>query len=183
MYTTPKSYLDHIMLYQSLLAEKRDETEKVKRKLTFGLDKLYATNETVIKLQGEMTVLKPQLAEQSIKTEEFLKQLAIDTEEASKVEAVVGEQTELVNAEQQDIKLIADDAQVELNKAIPALNAAAEALKKLNKADITEIKGFAQPPQAVMMVLEAVCILLGEKGDWDSAKKVMTDLSFLDRLR
>jgi hypothetical protein len=33
--------------------------------------------------------------------------------------------------------LIADDAQIELNKAIPALAAASEALKKLNKADIT----------------------------------------------
>ncbi len=107
----------------------------------------------------------------------------MDTLEASKVEAVVQEQTELVNAEQVEIKVIADDAQVELNKAIPALAAAADALKKLNKADITEIKGFASPPDAVRMVLEAVCILLGEKGDWDSAKKVMTDMSFLDKLR
>ena len=88
-----------------------------------------------------------------------------------------------MNAEQQEVKLIADDAQMELNKAIPALHAAAEALKKLNKADITEIKGFASPPDAVRMVLEAVCILLGEKGDWDSAKKVMTDMGFLDKLR
>jgi dynein heavy chain len=53
-----------------------------------------------------------------------------------------------------------------LSKAIPALNAASEALKKLNKNDITEIKGFANPPAAVVMVLEAVCILLGEKSDW-----------------
>lgn len=52
-----------------LLAEKREEIEAVKRKLSFGLDKLYATNETVIKLQAEMTILKPQLAQQSIKTE------------------------------------------------------------------------------------------------------------------
>ena len=58
-----------------------------------------------------MTILKPQLAEQSIKTEEFLKQLAIDTQAASKVEAVVQEQAELVNAEQQEVKIIADDAQ------------------------------------------------------------------------
>lgn len=33
------------------------------------------------------------------------------------------------------------------------------------------------------MVLEGVCILLGEKGDWDSAKRVMTDMGFLDKLR
>ena len=85
MYTTPKSYLDHIKLYKTLLANKRDEVETIKRKLSFGLEKLYATNELVVKLQEEMTILKPQLAEQSVKTEEFLKQLAIDTQEASKV--------------------------------------------------------------------------------------------------
>lgn len=34
-----------------------------------------------------------------------------------------------------------------------------------------------------MMVLEAVCILLGEKSDWEGAKKVMNDMGFLDRLR
>jgi dynein heavy chain, axonemal len=44
VYTTPKSYLDHIKLYQVLLAEKRDEVESIKRKLSFGLEKLYATN-------------------------------------------------------------------------------------------------------------------------------------------
>ena len=62
VYTTPKSYLDHIKLYKSLLATKRDEIESIKRKLSFGLEKLYATNEIVAKLQEEMTILKPQLA-------------------------------------------------------------------------------------------------------------------------
>ena len=88
-----------------------------------------------------------------------------------------------MNGEQQEVKLIADDAQAELSKAIPALKAAADALKKLNKNDITEIKGFANPPPAVAMVLEAVCILLGEKSDWEGAKKVMMEMGFLDRLR
>lgn len=69
VYTTPKSYLDHIKLYKVLLAIKKDEIESIKRKLSFGLEKLYATNEIVAKLQEEMTVLKPKLAEQSIKTE------------------------------------------------------------------------------------------------------------------
>jgi dynein heavy chain len=40
-----------------------------------------------------------------------------------------------------------------LAKAIPALKEAEEALNKLNKNDITEIKGFASPPPAVVMVL------------------------------
>lgn len=88
-----------------------------------------------------------------------------------------------MNIQQTEIKAITDEAQTELAKAIPALKEAEEALNKLNKNDITEIKGFASPPPAVVMVLEAVCILLGEKSDWDSAKKVMMEMGFLDRLR
>ena len=44
VYTTPKRYLDHIKLYEVLLANKKDQIESIKRKLSFGLEKLYATN-------------------------------------------------------------------------------------------------------------------------------------------
>jgi len=45
------------------------------------------------------------------------------------------------------------------------------------------VKGFKKPPELVVTVLEAVCILLGEKTDWNSAKKVMGDMKFIDRLK
>jgi len=61
-----------------LLAVKCDEIGRIRQKLSFGLEKLYATNEVVAKLQIEMQELQPQLAEQSEKTEKFLVQLAID---------------------------------------------------------------------------------------------------------
>jgi dynein heavy chain len=44
---------------------------------------------------------------------------------------------------------------------LPALQAAADALKAIKKDDINIIKTYANPPDAVRMVLEAVCILLG----------------------
>lgn len=43
---------------------------------------------------------------------------------------------------------------------------AEDALSKINKNDIAEIKGFTNPPPIVVLVLEAVCVLLGEKTDW-----------------
>ena len=73
------------------------------------------------------------------------------------------EETDIANMQAEEIKIIEDEAKVELDKALPALRDAAEALNKLNKNDITEIKGFANPPAAVQMVMEAVCVLLGEK--------------------
>ncbi len=40
-----------------------------------------------------------------------------------------------------------------------------------------------KPPPLVMMTMEAVNTLLGEKVDWDTAKKVMQDSQFISRLK
>jgi dynein heavy chain, axonemal len=56
-------------------------------------------------------------------------------------------------------QVVADDAKADLEEAMPALNAAIESLKALNKNDITEIKSFPKPPPLVQMTMEAVCIL------------------------
>jgi hypothetical protein len=71
----------------------------------------------------------------------------------SKEEAEVKEQT----ARTQEIK---DDAQKDLDEALPALNSAVEALNALNKNDITEIKSFTKPPPLVQLTMEGVCVLL-----------------------
>lgn len=46
---------------------------------------------------------------------------------------------------------------------MPAMEAAQNALKALNKADINELKAFQKPPPLVRFVMEPVCILLGAK--------------------
>lgn len=56
-------------------------------------------------------------------------------------------------------QVVADDAKADLEEAMPALNAAIDSLKALNKNDIVEIKSFAKPPALVQMTMEAVCIL------------------------
>ena len=66
---------------------------------------------------------------------------------------------------------------------MPLVLEAEEALKKINKNDITEIKGYTNPHPIVLMVLEAVCVLLQEKPDWSTVKTIMIDMNFLDRLK
>ena len=57
-----------------------------------------------------------------------------------------------------------------------------KALDALSKGDIVEIKNFKTPPPLVQKVMECVCVLLGAKTDWDSAKKVLGDSQFMNRL-
>ena len=105
-------------------------------------------------------------------TAELLIVVNKDKAEAEVVKARVAEDEAQVKVQAAETKIIADDAQADLDKAMPALNAAVNALNSLNKNDITEIKSFAKPPPLVQTTMEAVCVLLQEKPDWDTAKKV-----------
>ncbi len=62
-----------------------------------------------------------------------------------------------------ETQAIADDAQRDLDAALPALEAANKALDSLDKNDISEIRVFNKPPLLVQTVMEAVCLMLGQK--------------------
>ncbi len=51
------------------------------------------------------------------------------------------------------------DCERDLAAAVPAVLAAEEALKTLNKKDITELKNFTKPPPGVEKVTECVLLL------------------------
>jgi dynein heavy chain len=58
---------------------------------------------------------------------------------------------------------LADDAQRELDAALPALDAALASLKNLSKNDIVEVRSLQNPPMGVKKVMEAACIMFDEK--------------------
>jgi hypothetical protein len=95
---------------------------------------------------------------------------------AAEVEAACGRRI----AEAQAIK---DDAQRDLDEALPALERAYHALNQLSKADMCELKFFSRPPNLVVLVMEAVCILFGRKPTWDESKKLLADVRLLDNMR
>ena len=79
------------------------------------------------------------------------------------VRKVVMEDEAVAKVKAEETKAIADDAQRDLDEALPALEAAVKALDSLDKADIAELRVFSKPPELVQVVMEAVCILMGQK--------------------
>ena len=61
------------------------------------------------------------------------------------------------------MQVMADDAQKDLDAALPAMEAATKALDALNKNDINELRVFNKPPHLVKFVMESVCLLMGQK--------------------
>eukprot|EP00736_Rhodelphis_marinus_P004047 Rmarinus@m.11564 len=181
-YTTPTSYLELITIYLSMLEDQREAMKTKINRLKGGLNKLEECNIMVGKLQVDLTKLQPVLQESAqataklmVEVSEDQKAAAVVRETVSKEEAEVAEATKKANA-------IRDDAQKDLDAAMPAFYAAIDALKSLNKNDITEIKSFAKPPPLVQTVMEGVCLLKGVKQTWDEAKKLLNQADFIQQL-
>lgn len=183
VYTTPKSYLDLIGLFLQILKEKQGEVQLIKDRMMVGVAKLSETNEIVDNLKEDLIKLQPILKTKAIEAEKLLKQVAIDQVSASEVRERVTKDEEEVAEQAAEVSEIQADAQRDLDIALPAMENAVNALDSLSKSDITEVKSFKTPPEAVKTVMEAVCILLGAKTDWDAAKKVLGDASFMDKLK
>lgn len=128
--------------------------------------------------------LQPQLKAKNEQIMEALVEVEKDSKIANEKEKVVSEEAKIVGAKKADAQLIADDAEKDLALAKPEMDAAKTAVAQLNKDSIIEIKSFPNPPKAVIMVMESIMILLGEKIDWKSIKDNISETNaFIERLK
>ncbi|XP_037101848.1 dynein heavy chain 6, axonemal [Syngnathus acus] len=177
-YTTPTSYLELINLYLSMLDNKRMQLVLAKDRVKSGLTKLLETNVLVATMKVELSALEPLLKQKSTDVDALMEKLSVDQESADETRRFVKEEEAIAKVKAEDTQAIADDTQRDLNEALPALEGANQALNSLDKADISELKVFTKPPDMVMTVMEAVCILLNYKPDWPNAKKLLGDSNF-----
>jgi len=183
VYVTPKSYLDLINQYTSMLGVLQGEVDKKAERMTIGVKKLDDTNNMVQGLKEELKALEPVLAEKSVAAEKLLKQVAIDQAEAAVIKEKVSKEAEAVNKQAAEVQEVQADAQKDLDAALPALNSAIKALDSISKNDITIVKTFTNPPILVKVVMEAVCLMFDQKPDWESSKKLLGDSQLLDKLK
>ena len=77
--------------------------------------------------------------------------------------AIVDEEVKEAEKKGAAANAIKEECEAELAEAIPALEAALAALDTIKAADIKLIQSFKNPPATIKVVLEAVCVLMGEK--------------------
>lgn len=158
-HVTPTSYLELLNTYRLLYSTKRQEVMKAKHRLEVGLDKLISTAELVAVMQVELAELQPVLQVKSKEVDELMVVISKDKADAEVTAASCAVEEKKANEKATATKAIADDAQRDLDEALPALDAAVASLKSLKKDDIVEVKALGKPPQGVVMVMEAVAIL------------------------
>lgn len=147
-------------------------------------------------MQQNLRDLQPLLVETSDKTEKLMIKIEQDTVVVEKQKEIVGADEALANEAAAAAQAIKDDCESDLAEAVPALEAALNALNTLKPADITLVKSMKNPPAGVKLVMEAVCVMKGIKGDrkmdangkpyedyWGPSQKMLGDMKFLESLK
>lgn len=170
-------------VYSRLLKNKRNEISTSANRLRNGLSKVEDTKDKVMIMSEELKISQQQVKEYQAECDEYIIKIEKETSEAEIQKKNVSDQSRVIAVEEVDIKSKAELAQKDLNKAMPALDAATEALNALNKKDLTEVRTYVQPPTTVEKVMEAVMILLGRPTTWVESKRMLGEHSFLDQLK
>eukprot|EP01062_Namystynia_karyoxenos_P078362 TRINITY_DN805_c0_g2_i2.p1 TRINITY_DN805_c0_g2~~TRINITY_DN805_c0_g2_i2.p1 ORF type:complete len:4436 (+),score=1940.78 TRINITY_DN805_c0_g2_i2:809-13309(+) len=193
-YVTPTSYLELINTYKKLLANKKQEISQAKHRYDRGLEVLAKTEQEVDDKQEELELLKPNLKRTMAETAEAEKDIAIKKDEANEIKARVAKDEEETAVIESGARKLQQTCSDELSQATPALEQAMEAVRNIDKGQLTLVKSMGSPPNGVKVIMSAVCVLFGEtvkpkkdasgkmqdEGDlfWDICKKkVMGDLT------
>jgi len=196
-YVTPTSYLELINAFKDVLQSKRGEVLKMKHRYDEGLEKLLLTEDQVKTMSVELEELRPKLKQTSAETADLMVVIEQQSEAAAAQRAVVGQEEEVASRQAEEARVMKQECQADLEKALPALNAALDALKSLKKNDIVEVKNMKTPPEGVVTVSKALCWCFDVKPKrvtgpdgrtkvdeyWDVSKKsVWGDPKLLERL-
>jgi dynein heavy chain len=185
VYTTPKSYLELLKLYQQLLQQKRISADADIERLSNGLQKLQETAASVNQIEADLKISLEEADTKKTVSEGI-------AEVVSREKAIVEVETAKAQVKAKEVSIIQAEVmekqrstEEDLAKAEPLVESAMAALNTLDKKDLGEAKTMAKPPSGVDDVFAATMVLLagvhpnvvvqknGKVKDrsWDAAKK------------
>ncbi|GJN87844.1 hypothetical protein Rhopal_000799-T1 [Rhodotorula paludigena] len=182
-HATPRHYLDFINQYVRLFNEKRDELEEQQRHLNVGLDKLRETVVQVEELRKSLAVKRTQLEAKNAEANDKLQRMVVDQQDAEQKKIASLEMSAAVDKQKQAIAERREVVMGELADAEPAVEDAQAAVSNIKKQQLTEVRSMANPPEAVKLSMEAVCILLGHRIDsWKAVQAILRSDSFISNI-
>ncbi|KAJ9437970.1 Dynein-1-beta heavy chain [Diplonema papillatum] len=181
-YVTPTNYLELVSGYCKVLTSKRESLGVQRDKLINGIKKLDDTEAKVSQMSDDLQIFQRDLDQKSTDCEAMMRVITQEKKQADERRAQVEHDKTKIGREKDQTNQIAMEAQADLDRALPELLMAEEALKTLDKSDINEMKAYNKPPEAVQTCMAAVQTVLRRPTSWDEAKKTLGDATFLRQL-
>ncbi|XP_068019795.1 dynein axonemal heavy chain 12 isoform X1 [Melanerpes formicivorus] len=196
-YVTPTSFLELLAGFQKLLTQKRDAVMKAKKKYLNGLDKLAFAESQVGEMKQELVQLQPKLEEAKLDNANMMKTIETESAEVEQIRKSVKVDEEIATEKAEAAQTLKNECERDLAEAIPALEAALDALDTLKPSDISILKSMKNPPSGVKLVMAAVCVMKDIKPNkianpsrtrgkvldyWTPSRQLLGDVNFLKDL-
>lgn len=181
-YVTPKSFLELVGLYRTMLERCRAEAKVRLVRYSKGLEKLEAAVDQVRTLDEEIKSKLERLEQKAMQRDKLAPM--VDAEAAcvlaeGEKALALALQAETKQAEAEAMQA---DIQAHDREAAPALEAISRALSSINRRDVMDLKALGSPPPGVDDVLAACIMLLNDGGrggrvdtSWRQAQFLMRD--------
>ncbi|KAI8505359.1 Cytoplasmic dynein 1 heavy chain 1 [Branchiostoma belcheri] len=144
-----------------LYNEKRSDLEEQQLHLNVGLSKIRETVEQVEEMRKSLSVKKQELEAKNNLANAKLKEMVKDQQEAERKKVMSMEIQEKLKAQLEQIKVKRAYVMEDLAKVEPAVIEAQQAVKGIKKQHLVEVRSMVNPPAAVKMALESICLLMG----------------------
>eukprot|EP00899_Mesostigma_viride_P021711 jgi/Mesvir1/29541/Mv05860-RA.1 len=178
-YTTPKSFLELLRLFQAVAARRHAELSRSMERLQVGLEKMRMASADASALAEELAEKQAIVSQKATAAKAFAEKVGDEKVIVAAESDKVAVEADNCAAKQAEVSSIQQECQEDLAKAEPAVAAAEAALNTLNKKDIGELKALKKPPSAVDDVTAAVMVLLSpdtgvvKDRSWVAAQKMM----------
>ena len=175
-------YLDVISLFPDLYARLRKKLMETENSLKAGIQCVERSNGFIKQLADDISVKEPELAKLATEIEQLNKRLTQERINLDKASKAFRRKEVAARKKSEETQDLAEDAHKNLEAALPSLDAAMQALTSIDKVEFLELRQLKSPPEVIQQVMEAVCILLGVKTDWATAKQILLDPYFQQKM-
>jgi dynein heavy chain len=182
-YVTPTNFIELNKGYSKILEQKKKEIGNQRNKLRSGLSRLEEAGQEVTEMTVQSDIKRQEVTKKTTECENLQIEMTKRQAAADEKQKIILAETEKVNVEKENTEYLAQQAESELKRALPALEAANEAIDMLDKKSVSEVRAYTSPPKEIQTVMSAVMICLGKATDWPSVKKEMTDPKFMEKIQ
>ncbi|KAL4479549.1 hypothetical protein ABPG72_018535, partial [Tetrahymena utriculariae] len=160
VYVTPKSFLTYLSSYKDLYIQKYDELVQQEESFKIGINKIEDATKAINHMEVLLKEEEIQLSQATEKTNQLLSNLDMESKKANQK----GEEVAAINIQceiqAQQISKEKEEAEYQLQSALPALRCAQEAVDSIEQKDIVELKCGKKPLDIIKYILDTVLILL-----------------------
>jgi len=162
VYVTPKSFLSFIDSYKGLYMKKYfEELDVQEKRYKIGLQKIEEAQQSIAEMSVVLKEEEVLVKKAADATEVLLKDLEKENKKAKVKQDEVEATANACQAEASTIATQKEDAQKDLAAALPALEAAKDAVNSIQQPQITELKAMKNPLEIMKYVMDCVCIMIG----------------------